>query len=102
MLKHPKPDGCISVKESLLLGLLWALLKFVSESVVVYAASDQGRAELDNILTTAEADGIDIPFYTSPEGTQDASSGSESFDTSLPSDQTATSSPRKIIKKVVE
>lgn len=43
--------------------LFYRLVKFVFEAVYVYAASEQGHAELIGIANDAEADGIDIPFY---------------------------------------
>ena len=48
------------------MALLWLMLKFLLESVYAYASSDQGQQELTVILNTAEADGIDVPFYTPP------------------------------------
>lgn len=50
--------------------LLFRFVKFLFDAAVVYAASDEGEAQLKGILDEAEADGIDIPFYNpdQPEG----------------------------------
>jgi hypothetical protein len=50
--------------------LFSSIVKFFVEAVYTYAASEQGSQELKNILDTAEADGIDIPFYEPAEGIQ--------------------------------
>ena len=43
--------------------VLTELVDFVWKAIQVYAASDEGRAELNEILDAVEAAGIDIPFY---------------------------------------
>lgn len=42
---------------------------FIYKAVVTYAASDEGRKELDDIAQAVENIGIDLPFWQ-PDGEQ--------------------------------
>ena len=50
-----------------MVNLLETIFSFVYEALKVYAASDQGKADIVVILDAVEAAGIDVPFYEPSE-----------------------------------
>lgn len=61
-----------------MLGAVVQFFDFVWKAVQTYAASEEGRAELNDILNELEAAGIDVPFYE-PQGER-GSVGVQDFD----------------------
>lgn len=49
--------------------ILTEIVDFIWKAIVVYASSDQGKAELEDIAQALENAGIDVPFWQ-PEGEQ--------------------------------
>ena len=43
--------------------ILSLLVNFVWEAIQTHASSDEGKQELETILTAVEAAGIDVPFW---------------------------------------
>jgi hypothetical protein len=54
-----------------MLKILTEVMDFLWKGVSAYASTDEGRQELNDILDAVEAEGIDIPFYSSQAGPEE-------------------------------